>query len=205
MHLEAPMKRLTILALTGLLLVGLALPATAAAAKPATAGLLNDIAVTGTDSTGAPFSGTLDITDVTRSGSTLLFDGTLTNSATGAVTTFTDVAGTLSHGGTQAVCDILFLDLGPISLDLLGLTVDLSQIILDINAVPGPGNLLATCCARSPVCSTAGCPSAASSDCWTASSTALATCSDSRRPIKRSRGHAPGFVPFPTRTTRSAS
>ncbi len=136
------MKRLTILALTGLLLVGLALPATAAAAKPATAGLLNDIAVTGTDSTGAPFSGTLDITDVTRSGSSLLFDGTLTNSATGAVTTFTDVAGTLSHGGTQAVCDILFLDLGPISLDLLGLTVDLSQIILDINAVPGPGNLL---------------------------------------------------------------
>jgi hypothetical protein len=43
---------------------------------------------------------------------------------------------------TQASCDILFLDLGPLNLDLLGLTIDLSQIVLDINAVPGAGNLL---------------------------------------------------------------
>lgn len=136
------MKRLSLLALAGLLTIGMLIPATAAAAKPARDGLLTDIAVTGTDSLGAAFSGTLDITDVSRSGSTLLFDGTLTNTATGAVTSFTDVAGTLGHGGSQAVCDILFLDLGPISLDLLGLTVDLSRIILDINAVPGPGNLL---------------------------------------------------------------
>jgi len=41
-----------------------------------------------------------------------------------------------------AACDILFLDLGPIFLDVLGLTVDLSQIVLDVNAVPGAGNLL---------------------------------------------------------------
>lgn len=39
-------------------------------------------------------------------------------------------------------CEILFLDLGPISLDLLGLQIDLSQIELDVTAVPGPGNLL---------------------------------------------------------------
>jgi hypothetical protein len=39
-------------------------------------------------------------------------------------------------------CGILFLNLGPIDLDLLGLTVDLSEVILDISAVPGPGNLL---------------------------------------------------------------
>ena len=42
----------------------------------------------------------------------------------------------------QASCDVLFLDLGPISLDLLGLTVDLSRVVLDVNAVPGRGNLL---------------------------------------------------------------
>ncbi len=41
-----------------------------------------------------------------------------------------------------ASCDVLFLDLGPLHLDLLGLTVDLSQVILDINAVTGAGNLL---------------------------------------------------------------
>ena len=41
-----------------------------------------------------------------------------------------------------ASCDVLFLDLGPLHLDLLGLTVDLAQVILDVNAVTGPGNLL---------------------------------------------------------------
>ena len=40
------------------------------------------------------------------------------------------------------VCDILFLDLGPISLNVLGLAVDLSRILLDIDAVPGAGNLV---------------------------------------------------------------
>jgi hypothetical protein len=43
---------------------------------------------------------------------------------------------------TQATCDILHLDLGPLSLDILGLQVDLSQIILDIRAEAGAGNLL---------------------------------------------------------------
>lgn len=56
---------------------------------------------------------------------------------------FTNVPSTLSSNLTkQASCDILFLDLGPIFLDVLGLTVDLSEIVLDINAVPGSGNLL---------------------------------------------------------------
>jgi hypothetical protein len=39
-------------------------------------------------------------------------------------------------------CGILHLDLGPLFLDLLGLQVDLSEVILDIAAQPGPGNLL---------------------------------------------------------------
>ena len=43
---------------------------------------------------------------------------------------------------TPQVCDILFLDIGPIFLEVLGLEVDLSEIVLDINAVAGPGNLL---------------------------------------------------------------
>ena len=41
-----------------------------------------------------------------------------------------------------AVCPILHLDLGPLSLDLLGLNIDLSRVILDITAVSGAGNLL---------------------------------------------------------------
>jgi hypothetical protein len=42
----------------------------------------------------------------------------------------------------QLVCEILNLDLGPLHLDLLGLVVDLAPVLLDITAVPGPGNLL---------------------------------------------------------------
>lgn len=42
----------------------------------------------------------------------------------------------------QLVCDILFLFVGPIFLDVLGLQVNLLPIVLDINAVSGPGNLL---------------------------------------------------------------
>ena len=46
--------------------------------------------------------------------------------------------------GVSAVgnCPILHLDLGPLHLDVLGLRVDLSEVILDISAQSGPGNLL---------------------------------------------------------------
>ena len=43
---------------------------------------------------------------------------------------------------TAAACPILHLDLGPLFLDLLGLQIDLSQIVLDITAQSGAGNLL---------------------------------------------------------------
>jgi hypothetical protein len=39
-------------------------------------------------------------------------------------------------------CDILNLVLGPLDLNLLGLQVDLAEVVLNIVAVPGAGNLL---------------------------------------------------------------
>jgi hypothetical protein len=39
-------------------------------------------------------------------------------------------------------CNVLALDLGPLNLDLLGLVVNLNEVILDITAQPGPSNLL---------------------------------------------------------------
>jgi hypothetical protein len=42
----------------------------------------------------------------------------------------------------NATCDVLNLILGPLHLDLLGLVVDLNQVVLDIDAESGPGNLL---------------------------------------------------------------
>jgi hypothetical protein len=41
-----------------------------------------------------------------------------------------------------ATCPILHLELGPLDLDLLGLQVHLDRVVLDVTAVPGPGNLL---------------------------------------------------------------
>ena len=41
-----------------------------------------------------------------------------------------------------ATCDILHLVLGPLDLNLLGLVVHLDQVVLDITAVTGAGNLL---------------------------------------------------------------
>jgi len=69
-----------------------------------------------------------------------LVSGTLT-SATGVVTSvLQNVSGPAAVA--NAACDILHLDLGPLSLNVLGLQVDLSRVVLDITAQPGPGNLL---------------------------------------------------------------
>jgi len=42
----------------------------------------------------------------------------------------------------QATCDVLNLVLGPLDLNLLGLEIHLNQVVLDIVAVTGAGNLL---------------------------------------------------------------
>ena len=39
-------------------------------------------------------------------------------------------------------CQVLHLDLGPIDLNLLGLRVTTNEIVVDITAIPGAGNLL---------------------------------------------------------------
>jgi hypothetical protein len=96
---------------------------------------------------GGVFSGTLTITSFARDAAgNLLASGTLTGTArqgstvTEITQTFTNVPVQLQQQGRR--CRILFLDIGPIFLDLLGLQVSLSRIILDVTAVAGPGNLL---------------------------------------------------------------
>ena len=41
-----------------------------------------------------------------------------------------------------ATCDVLLLDLGPLHLDVLGLVVDLNEVVLNIDAVANAGNLV---------------------------------------------------------------
>ena len=89
-------------------------------------GLLNGAAITADGATH-------DITNVAFA--------TIVDLSAGAANLSLSVSGgpALQQG---AACRILFLDLGPIFLDLLGLQLDLSPIVLDLSAQPGPGNLL---------------------------------------------------------------
>ncbi|MBW8906784.1 MAG: hypothetical protein JF611_14175 [Betaproteobacteria bacterium] len=77
--------------------------------------------------------------------------GLVTNTSTGAVTSVfktvsvpAQIQGASGARAAQAAlaCDILNLVLGPLHLDLLGLVIDLNQVVLNITAVPGAGNLL---------------------------------------------------------------
>jgi hypothetical protein len=97
------------------------------------------------DGTVGTVTGTLDIERFANQGGTLMaigeFDGQIT-----------DAAGTVVEEGTQTLalpvnvtessCQVLNLVLGPLDLDLLGLQVHLDQVVLNITAQPGPGNLL---------------------------------------------------------------
>lgn len=113
--------------------------------------------ISGTEAGGGTVSGTLLIQRFVRNGDGIDAIGTLTATITNAGVARTivtqvawpiDLANSGSQAAassdftTQAVCEILHLVLGPLNLDLLGLVVDLNQVILDITAVSGAGNLL---------------------------------------------------------------
>jgi hypothetical protein len=71
----------------------------------------------------------------------LKITGTATNVASGESGAF-DLLGTVTAADPAGLCRILHLDIKPISLDLLGLQVNTSEIVLDITAQQGAGNLL---------------------------------------------------------------
>jgi len=126
------------------------------------AALLTDVPVAGTLVGGGTFTGTMTATKITMDQATrqLTLTGVLNGTAvkgTGEVVdvvnqTFTTAlsinrpgaaaSSSLIQPVAQASCGILDLVLGPLHLDLLGLVVDLNQVILDITAVSGAGNLL---------------------------------------------------------------
>ncbi len=93
---------------------------------------------------GAVFTGTFQLQRFATSQGGLVANGVLTGIVTSATGVSTSVVRTVSLpaviGATS--CDILHLDLGPLALDILGLQINLSQVILDITAQSGAGNLL---------------------------------------------------------------
>lgn len=118
----------------------------------------NSILVTGTSGANV-FNGVLKVTSVAVNAATgaLMASGTLsgtvTDAATGQVvsTLQPTTVSNIPVASVSGSCTILTLTLGPVHLDVLGLVIDLNQVVLNITAQPGPGNLLGNL-----LCSVAG-------------------------------------------------
>jgi hypothetical protein len=122
--------------------------------RAAQTGLLTNIPVSETN-----FTGWFSITHLAydEHARRVLFSGTVTRASDGRTDTFSDVPGTLiraatarasdatvmpAQAGTQGPCNVLTLAIQPLSLDVMGLTLTLSIIRLDLDAVTGPGRSL---------------------------------------------------------------
>ena len=103
------------------------------------------VSFVGTTAAGAVnFAGTMSIQKFDVQNNQVVAIGTLTGQVTGAVVgTVQNLLVTIPLIDADAeACEILHLELGPIDLNLLGLVVHVDQIVIDITAQPGPGNLL---------------------------------------------------------------
>ena len=100
--------------------------------------------VTSAATSAVRFVGTLDLNQFVATPTGVLATGTITGTLTDVLGNVTTVVRNVAIpiNVTETACDILHLELGPLDLDLLGLVVHLNQIVLDIDAQPGPGNLL---------------------------------------------------------------
>jgi hypothetical protein len=103
---------------------------------------------------GQPFTGMYDIYGFTSRGNRVFAYGVLSG-VPGREPTAVEIPVDLKNSGGGAArsagnisiqqagtCDILHLTLGPLDLNLLGLMVHLDQVVLNIDAQQGPGNLL---------------------------------------------------------------
>ena len=143
--------RLSLLALVASLAALALTTAVTAEAAPPGSGTPLTTTLTGTaaDATGTVI-GTVDsvlaITGFSNQNGQLVANGTLTstitNTLTGAVQTVTQAISVPITAVTGTACQILHLDLGPLDLNLLGLVVHLDEVVLDITAQSGAGNLL---------------------------------------------------------------
>lgn len=99
--------------------------------------------ISGTLSNGTSFTnGILQITGFAVQQGQLVAQGTFNAvdaSGNPIASTFTAPVTGASQAGA---CQILNLTLGPINLNLLGLVVQTNQIVVNVSAQPGPGNLL---------------------------------------------------------------
>ncbi len=136
--------RLILLFVLALVIGAMAAPVGVAAARPTN--LAVPVDVTGTIPGGGAFDGTFTLDRITSSPGTGLqavgtLTGTLTDALGNVIGTVTDFPVVLPLTAT-GTCDVLHLTLGLLDLNLLGLMVHLDQVVLDVTAQSGPGNLV---------------------------------------------------------------
>lgn len=145
MSFQLSTRRVLALAMCPLAAGAVALSATApaqAAANPAASSAARTVQgltapVSGTVN-GVEQNGTLTITRFVRNGSQIFAVGNLNLGGKDLGT----VQAPAQVTDPPASCAILHLDLAPLDLNLLGLVVHLNEVVLDISAQPGSGNLL---------------------------------------------------------------
>jgi len=160
-----PVRRVLVSVALAATIALLPLTATVAQAQAGvgkTAGLSVPITGTAVDSTDSAstvqaVTGTFTIQRFSRAQRQIFAEGTVvatvTNSLTGATRIFVTpvsiplvmpapAAASGAAVAALATCDVLNLVLGPLHLDLLGLVVDLNQVVLNITGQTGSGNLL---------------------------------------------------------------
>ena len=155
-------QRVSRLAIAALIGSFLAIPATSALAQGGSNPNTNrlEVPIAGVVQNVGNLTGTFSISRFAIHNNVLVAIGqlnaTYTDAAGVARTVVTQVAWPVASGGsspgddaascdtgsaTQG-CDILNLVLGPLHIDLLGLVIDLNQVILNITATTGSGDLL---------------------------------------------------------------
>jgi hypothetical protein len=137
-------KHLAVATILTFALAAVGSPYAAAAAQTPTTVASSALTVPVTGTGAGTFTGTFQLKKFVVQDGVLMASGILS----GTVSNATGVIGTILKTILipvvigQTTCEILHLDLGPLSLDLLGLQIDLSRIVLDITAQTGAGNLL---------------------------------------------------------------
>lgn len=104
------------------------------------------VPITGTTDSGGTFSGIYEITRFAVQNGELVAIGNLTGTLSEVVDPVSQAL-TLPVANLIGDCEILHLELGPLELNLLGLNVNLNQVVLDITATPGGGLLGSLLCA----------------------------------------------------------
>jgi hypothetical protein len=139
-----------VLALVGIFALVTAFMAVAPPATKAAPAHQNSPLIIPVTAPGGAFTGTFTLTSFALQNGALVANGILSGTDANGVSHFatvtapvsTSAAASTAAPAAAAACSILHLVLGPINLNVLGLQVTTNQIVLDISAIPGAGNLL---------------------------------------------------------------